>query len=269
MINNGTPAGGGQRSNTGYIGSYQHALAIEADNVAQQHRLRQQSAMAADGAFVDGHQQGFGLGHQHGWNEGWTAAAEQANGEMEKQLAYTREHIEDKERLKAELSKQAQTINALEARVNALEEENRRLRQENGLLRKADTSLRELIGSLRSANESLQQQVKELDANYQARTQQYAEQIWQYNRAMVFVSAVGGVLEELTRENTPNAQHARDLFAEKYAQEVGKGLKQGTIKMAPDIDPAFSRYLPKTQQLIADLLVLAKDGKPEDPAPEP
>lgn len=78
---------------------------------------------------------------------------------------------------------------------------------------------------------------------------------------MVFVSTVGGVLEELTRDNSPQAQHARELFAERYAQEVNKALKQGTIKMAPDVDPAFGRFLPKTRQFIADLLVMAQEDK--------
>ncbi|ANN80838.1 hypothetical protein [Bordetella flabilis] len=251
MINNGIPAGGGNRSNTSYIGSYQHALASDAGHAMELRRLAEEATVAADQAYAQGRQ------------EGWDEAVREANDRLRQQLAFTAQHVADKERLKAELDKQAKIIDALEARVAAMEEENQRLRQENGLLRKADTSLRELIISLRSANEKLQQQVKELDASYRERTQQYADQLWQYNRTMVFVSAVGGVLEELTRENTPQAQHARELFAEKYAREVDKGLQQGTIKMAPDLDPTFDRYLPKTRQFIADLLVMAQEDKTE------
>lgn len=144
-----------------YIGSYQHALAIEADGALRVRKAVEQANALANEAHVEG----YAKGHEAGYNEGWTAAVNQANKNMRQQLAFTRQHFEEKERLKAELARQAQMIYALEAPVMAIEKENQRLRQENGLLRKADSSLRELIGSLRSANERLQQQVKDLDAN--------------------------------------------------------------------------------------------------------
>jgi len=264
-INGGIPAGGGNRSNTGYIGSFQHALANDAGHHADMRRLAQHAANAADDAFVQGQHQGFAEGHAAGRAE----AIQEANIQLSEQLAYTREHVADKERLKAELARQAQVIDALEARVKAMEAENAALRKENGLLRSADTGLRDLIGSLRAANQNLQDQVTQLDADFKKRTQEYIDQVWQYNRTMIYVSTVGSVLEELTRDNTPQAQHARELFVEKYAEEVDRGLRKGTIKMAPDIDPAFDRYLPKTRQFIADLLVMAKAGQEDTLAAEP
>ncbi len=257
-ITNGIPAGGGNRSNTAYIGSYQESLANQAGNALRLRELQKQADSDSAASFAEGHDAGYA--------EGWNQAIAVGNERILQQAAFTRQHVEDKKRLEAELAKQAEIIDALEARMTALEDENQRLRAENGMLRKADSSLRELVQSLRVANENLRQQVIELDAKYKERTQQYADQIWQYNRAMVFVSTVGGVLEELTRDNTPQAQHARELFATRYAKEVDKSLKAGSIKMAPDIDPAFGKFLPKTRQFISDLLSMAQADKDDAPS---
>ncbi|WP_323025725.1 hypothetical protein [Castellaniella sp.] len=257
-ITNGIPAGGGSRSNTAYVGSYQESLAVQTSHALKQRDMLDQAASDSRASFTEGQDAGYA--------EGWNAAMAIGNERILQQAAFTRKHVEDKKLLEAELAKQTKIIDTLEARVQAIEEENQRLRDENGMLRTVDSSLRELIQSLRSANEQLKQQVTELDANFKERTQQYVDQLWQYNRAMVFVSTVGGVLEELTRENTPEAQHARELFAARYAHEVDKGLKMGTIKMAPDIDPAFGKFLPKTRQFISDLLVMAQADKADSPS---
>jgi len=218
MFNYGFPAGGGNRSNTSYIGSYQHALAIEAEGV---HRARQAA------------EQGYAQGYDEGYYQGWENAVNIANENMRGQLAYTRQHFEEKELLKTELARQDKVIDAFKARVMTMEEENQRLRQN----------------------------IENIDRSYKEVTQKYAEICWQYNRAMVFVSTVGVVLEELTRDKSPKARHVRKLFAERYAQEVNKRLKWGTIKMAPDVDPVFGQVLPETRKFIVDLLVMAQEDK--------
>lgn len=262
-ITNGIPPGGGGPSGTSYVGSYQHVLANEATHADALRRLQREAAGAADDAFGQGQREGYASGHAAGRAE----AINEANARLHQQLAFTRAHVADKERLKAALAEQAKLINALEARVKELEAENAVLRESEGILLEADASLRDIIGSLRSANDKLQEQVTQLDADYKKRSQELADQIWQYNRAMIYVSTVGGVLEELTRDNTPQAQQARELFVQKYAKEVNKGLESNTIKMAPHLDPDFDRYLPKTRRFIADLLDKAQNDKTDTPTP--
>lgn len=52
-----------------------------------------------------------------GMHEGHAEAIAAANEQMRKQLAFTRAHVADKDRLKTELAEQAKVIDALEARV--------------------------------------------------------------------------------------------------------------------------------------------------------
>lgn len=250
MLKNGIPAGGG-RDNRSYIGSYQESLVKE-----RIHRM--ELGQTAEENFAHGKQhgydEGYAAGQDAGYNQGWEKAIEAGNKEINTAAGYIRQHIKEKEELKAKLDERADLISKLAARLDELEEENKVLKKDSEQQRKANGDLRELVTSLRSTTERLQEQVDELDAKYKARTQQYAELLWQYNRTMIVVSAVSSVLDELTKENTPQARQARALFTEHYAQEVRNGLERGTIKVAPDLDPAFKRMLPKTQALISDLL---------------
>lgn len=189
----------------GYIGSIDHAIA---NLHIGRHQGRQQ-----------GIEEGYRQGHQAGYNAGWDAGVAAGNVQILKQMEYTRQHIAEKERIKAELVQQ-----------------------------------RELIEVLKGANQRLQEQVTELDAKFQERRRQYVDQLWQYNRALIFVNSVREVLEELTSDRSPNADHVRQLFAEKYAHQVSQGLKEGAIKAAPEVDDEFAKALPKTRKFIVDML---------------
>lgn len=250
MLKNGIPPGGG-RANSAYIGSYQESLAKE-----RVHRMEVNET--AEASFNHGKQHGYDEGYvagqDAGYSQGWEKAIEAGNKEINAAAGYIRQHVKDKEDLKAKLNERADLINKLAARIDELEKENQALKKDSEQQRKENNGLRELVTSLRSTTERLQGQVDELDAKYKARTQQYVDLLWQYNRTMVVVSAVSSVLDELTKENTPQAREARAMFTKHYAQEVRNGLERGTIKEAPDLDPVFRRMLPRTQALISDLL---------------
>ncbi|MFA7522816.1 MAG: hypothetical protein WCY71_07840 [Halothiobacillaceae bacterium] len=242
----------------GYIGSIDHAIA---NLHVGRHQGRQQGI---EEGLEEGYQQGFEEGRVSGWNE----ATAVANEKLREQLAYTHQHFAEKERIKAELVQQRELIDRLEAKVAELERENATLRGENAKLRKTDASLRELIDALKGANQRLQEQVTELDAKIQERTRQYADQLWQYNRTLIFMNSVRGVLEELTSDRSPNADHVRQLFAEKYAHQVSQGLKDGAIKAAPEVDDEFAKALPKTRKFIVDMLSSAESLKEVSQEPE-
>lgn len=228
----------------GYIGSIDHAIA---NLHVGRHQGRQQGI---EEGLEEGYQQGFQEGHVAGWNE----ATAVANGKLREQLAYTHQHFVEKERIKVELVQQRELIDRLEAKVADLERENAKLRGENAKLRKSDTDLRELIEALKGANQRLQEQVADLDAKYQEKSRQHTEQLWQYNRSLVFMNSVRRVLEDLTSEDTPQAEHVRELFAEKYAQQVSKALEAGGIKAPPENETEFAKSLPQTRQFILNML---------------
>lgn len=256
MLKNGIPPGGG-RANSAYIGSYQESLAKE-----RVHRMEINET--AETSFNQGRQQGY----DEGYDQGWEKAIEAGNKELNVAAGYIRQHVKDKEELRAKLNERADLINKLAARIDELEKENEVLKKDSEQQRKENSGLRELVTSLRSTTERLQGQVDELDAKYKARTQQYVDLLWQYNRTMVVVSAVSSVLDELTKENTPQAREARAMFTKHYAQEVRNGLERGTIKEAPDLDPVFKRMLPRTQALISDLLTGPIVPEATDPGKE-
>jgi hypothetical protein len=78
------------------------------------------------------------------------------------------------------------------------------------------------------------------------------------------MNAVRGVLEDLTIDKSPHANHVRALFAEKYAQQVSENLEKGAIKAAPDTDNEFATALPRTRKFIVDMLNSVADGNVAD-----
>lgn len=228
----------------GYIGSIDHAIA---NLHVGRHQGRQQG-------IEEGLEEGYQQGHQEGYNAGWEAGVAAGNVQIHKQMEFTRQHIAEKERIKAELVQQRELIDQLEAKVAELERENTKLRGENDKLRKSDSDLRELIEALKGANQRLQEQVADLDAKYQEKSRQHTEQLWQYNRSLVFMNSVRRVLEDLTSEDTPQAERVRELFAEKYAQQVSKALEAGGIKAPPENESEFAKSLPQTRQFILNML---------------
>lgn len=193
----------------GYIGSIDHAIA---NLHVGRHQGRQQG-------IEEGLEEGYQQGHQEGYSAGWEAGVAAGNVQIHKQMEFTRQHIAEKERIKAELVQQ-----------------------------------RELIEALKGANQRLQEQVADLDAKYQEKSRQHTEQLWQYNRSLVFMNSVRRVLEDLTSEDTPQAERVRELFAEKYAQQVSKALEAGGIKAPPENESEFAKSLPQTRQFILNML---------------
>ena len=238
-----------------HVGRHQGRQQLPTLHVGR-HQGRQQGI---EEGLEEGYQQGFEEGRVSGWNEA-TAVANEKLGE---QLAYTHQHFAEKERIKAELVQQRELIDRLEAKVAELERENTKLR-------KSDSDLRELIEALKGANQRLQEQVADLDAKYQEKSRQHTEQLWQYNRSLVFMNSVRRVLEDLTSEDTPQAERVRELFAEKYAQQVSKALEAGGIKAPPENETEFAKSLPQTRKFILDMLhSVGQKNELHDRAAEP
>ena len=200
-----------------------------------------------DAGVAEGYNGGFAEGHQAGYQEGWNAAIARANEEILKQMEFTRQHVTDKETMARQLQEQRELIDQLTNRLDQME-------KDNGNLKKSNEGLRQVVTALKEANERLQAEVSQLDYRYKARSQEYSDQVWQYNRSMVFMNAVRSTLEELTIGNGSQAKQVREMFASKYGESVSSALAQGAIKVPPDKDESFAKTLPKTQKFILDML---------------
>lgn len=195
----------------------------------------------------DGYNEGYTEGHQTGYQEGWNAAIARANEEILKQMEFTRQHVADKETMAKQLQEQRGLIDQLTARLDEME-------RENANLVKSNKGLRDVVTALKEANERLQSEVAQLDEKYKTRSQEYSDQVWQYNRSMVFMNAVRSTLEELTIGNGSQAKQVREMFAQKYGESVSNALAKGAIKVSPEKDESFAKTLPKTQKFILDML---------------
>ena len=245
MQHNYGAAKGNMSLDGGYEGSIDQAIA----------NLRVGRNQGRQQGLDEGYNLGVNDGLGQGYKEGWAAAVTLGNKNMEEQLAYTRQHIEEKGRLKAEVEQQSALILKLEEKVQELSEENKALRDELAKPgRTPSTDLAELVSALKQANGRLQRQVGQLEEQFESRSKEYADQIWQYNRSLVFMNAVRGVLEDITSDNTPEAGRIRSLFIDKYKHQVATNLEQGTVKVAPENDEAFKKALPRTRQFIMTML---------------
>lgn len=243
-INHATASGSNMSLDGGYTGSLDHAI-------ANLHVGRHQGrAQGIEEGIEEGYQQGFNEGHVAGWNE----ASNVANQRINEQMAFTRQHIAEKEQISINLQNQRVLIEQLDLKIQELEQENLTLRNENTKLHRTDSTLRKLVDALKGANNRLQDQVNSMDEMLKEKTKQYSDQLWQYNRSLVFMNAVRGVIEDLTSDQSSQAEHVRKMFAEKYAQQVNQSLNNGAIKAAPDSDNEFAKALPRTRKFIVDML---------------
>ncbi len=218
----------------GYIGSLDHAI-------ANLHIGRQQGR---EQGFQEGYQQGVQEGHQQGYESGWNAGVEAGNKQILRQMEYTREHVAGRETLQAQVVEQIDLNARLHARVKQLEQENAEMM----------SAAKQVVAEDKALIQQLQQQLAISEAEACERAEQYANQLWQYNRCLTVLNAARGVLDELTEDASPHAAHVRQLFAEKYAQQVSKALESGGIKLPPDADEEFARTLPKTLAFIVRML---------------
>lgn len=99
---------------------------------------------------------------------------------------------------------------------------------------------------------ALRKQLAELEATLTKRSKKYVEQMWQFNRSRVFMSAVRQVLEELLRGDA--ADHVRQLFASKYEAQIQLAIEKGLITGAPEKSPEFAENMPATRKFILDVL---------------
>lgn len=233
----------------GYIGSIDHAIANL--HVGRNQGRNQGLEEGLEEGYAQGHQDGQTIGYTSGWN----AASAVANRNMAEQLAFTRQHIVEKERLQAEVVQQRALILQLEQKVRELTEENASLRAESSKPgRTPGADLTELVTALKQANARLQNQVTQMDKDFQVRNKEYADQVWQYNRSLVFMNAVRGVLEDITSDKSPQADQVRALFVDKYKQQLASSLEKGLIKEAPEKDAEFEKALPRTRKFIMNML---------------
>lgn len=218
----------------GYIGSLDQAI-------ANLHIGRQQGR---EQGFQEGYQQGVQEGHQQGYESGWNAGVKAGNKQILRQMEYTREHVAGRETLQAQVVEQIDLNARLHARVKQLEQENAAMM----------SAAKQVVAEDKALIQQLQQQLAISEAKARERAEQYANQLWQYNRCLIVLNAARGVLDELTEDASPHAAHVRQLFAEKYAQQVSKALGSGGIKLPPDADEDFARTLPKTLAFIVRML---------------
>ena len=197
-----------------------------------------------------GQSEGYEAGRQDGWNE----AASEGNRLLMEQAAHMSQHELEKQLLQQELERQRILIEQLDSRLLLSEQNKLELRGQNQQLNKAANEMRQLVDALKSANGRLQSQVSDLDRRYTDRSTQLRDQLFQYNRTVVFMNAVRGVLEDLSSERSPNAEHVKRLFAEKYANQVSKSLREGAIVVAPEADAEFAKALPRTREFILSML---------------
>lgn len=245
MQHNYGAANGNMSLDGGYLGSIDHAIA---NLYVGRNQGRREGV-------EEGFEEGLAQGQTAGYTSGWNDASVVANKNMEEQLAFTRRHIEEKEKLRAEVAQQSILILRLEEKVHELTEENRALRSANAKPgRAAGTDLSELVTALKQANSRLQEQVTQMDKQFQIRNKEYADQVWQYNRSLVFMNAVRGVLEDITSDKSPQADHVRALFVDKYKQQLASSLEAGLVKGAPEKDEEFKKALPRTRQFIMNML---------------
>lgn len=233
----------------GYIGSVDHAIA----NLHYGRRAGEATG------FEHGYQEGSSDGYTKGFNEGsrrgWDDATRTANEQIREQMRYTREHIQDKAQLEAHVNAQNEQLQLLQSRVEELEAENKVLRQANpSIPDTGNQELRTLVGQLQNANQNLQTKLSNLSKEYQQQTEQYNEQIWQYNRTVVVLNSIRGVLEDLTSEDSLQAERIRNVFSKRYRSEVSKFLDREHLDASPHESQKFAQSLPNTARFLKTIL---------------
>lgn len=79
-------------------------------------------------------------------------------------------------------------------------------------------------------------------------------EIAHYNAILMFALAAESSLRYLLGEDTSEARHLRQSFAGTYNQLVTQALKQGLIKVRPELDPKLQRSVPSIHRFIVDNL---------------
>lgn len=103
-------------------------------------------------------------------------------------------------------------------------------------------------------SEALRQDLAALEDKLTRRSKQYVEQSWQFNRSRVFMDATRKVLEALLQDGAAESRRVRELFAQKYTEQVQRAQLKGLVKAAPEASPEFAEAMPSTRKFILDML---------------
>lgn len=202
----------------------------------------------------DGFAQGLRQGRHEGYGQGWNEGVAAGNVQIERANAYIEQHLSDKEALRQALDEQQKLIEQLDAKIVELESTNAALREENAAVKANEHALREMLTALRESHDRLAAQYTTMAYNFEALSKEHTAQIFEHNRNMVFLNAVRDVLEELTREDTPQATQVREIFAQHYTDQVNAAMDRGTITSTLEADDAFAREMPATRAFIVRML---------------
>jgi len=103
-------------------------------------------------------------------------------------------------------------------------------------------------------SEALRRDMTALEDKLTQRSKQYVEQSWQFNRSRVFMDATRKVLEALLLDGAAESKRVRELFVQKYTEQVQRAQLKGLVKTAPEASPEFAEAMPSTRKFIMDML---------------
>ena len=178
-----------------------------------------------------GHQDGYREGHAAGRREGWDAAVETCNVGMSKQLAFTRQHVEQIESLKAQIAQQVDLIQKVHACYQDAEAEQERLKK--------------VIADIK-------RQVPAIGVDHLLR----------YNKIMVCMNGLQAATEQLLDTDACVSESIHTIFRGHYQAQVKKALDAGTIAGPVEGDETFAKAFPQTYKFILRLSGAYKQSGP-------
>ena len=244
-----------------------------------------------DEGIARGHEQGLNQGYQQGYNVGFAegntvgyneaideantaiAGLQEQHGNYQEQVAAQYQVYEsERDQLKQTLIEQAMRIRELEERLvqrnqlvtqlqaknDVLREANHQLAEENAVLREDNDALKNLVQTLKQANESLQENIEDLSKSNREKALKYRDQLNQYNKTVVFINAIRGVVESVIEQDPVMGDQIKNLFAGEYRKAVDFKISVDEITSAPHEDKEFALMLPQTHQFIMDMLNLSE-----------
>lgn len=234
----------------GYNGSFQQAIAnlhIGRDQGLQEGRRQGHEEGRLQG-YDQGRRKGRSEGRSEGYSEGWQEGAARANEKVQPLRDMVRQYFGEAVQLRAQVQHQQELIELMHAQLS-------KFAQAGGAGRDVQhADLNAAVATLQNANRLKDATIEAMEKQFQSTSAQSRINTKQYHRALVFMRAAQGVLEEFVDEDTPEAEFIREQFVSRYQQQVAQSLSDGDIDVPPELDEAFQRLLPGTQQFILDML---------------
>lgn len=230
----------------GYNGSFQQAIANL--HIGRDQGLQEGRRQGHEEGRRQGYDQGRRKGRSQGYSEGWQEGAARANEKLQPLRDMVRQYFGEAVQLRAQVQHQHEMIELMRAQLS-------RLAQAGGAGRDVQQAdLNAAVATLQNANRLKDATIEAMEKQFQSTYAKSRLNTKQYHRALVFMRAAQGVLEALVDEDTPEAEFIREQFVSQYEQQVAQSLSDGDIDVAPELDEAFQRLLPRTQQFILDML---------------